>query len=134
MPPPGIGVTDLDPGLGYVDPRWDHYLSGQRLDLEAVGGRELDTLAEQVFNISRQRDPWREHAGIDGTRITLDPYEDDHTLRRRILRVISDPGSYPPGSVARTMAAGESMPWLVVKIKPEPKILTFWERLDHPII
>jgi hypothetical protein len=135
MPPPGIGVTDLDPGLGYVDPQWDRYLSGHLLDLEAVGGRDLDQLAEQTFNISRQPEIPIYDLAIDGGMVHHHTYESDSQLRRRILRVISDPASYPPGSVARTLASGQELPWLVAKIKPqEPKILSRWEWLLDPIL
>ena len=130
-----IPFTVLDPNLGSVDDRFTAYVRDQEMHLQQVQGRELDILAEQVFHISRERELPIYDFGVDGTRITHYPYESDEMLRRRILRVIQNPGSYPPGSVARTLASGHELPWLVAKIKPEePKRMTRWERLLSPIL
>lgn len=103
------------------------YVYGQREDLDRVSGRELDQLAEQIFNISRQRGYPIYDLGIDGTRIVLDPYETDEQFRRRILHTISNPASYPMTFVDKPITA-------IVEARTEPKRMSRYEWLLNPIL
>jgi hypothetical protein len=103
------------------------YVYGQRQDLDRVSGRELDDLAEQVFNISRQRDDFFS-VGMDGpNRIAYDRWESDEIFRRRIMHIIGNPASYPMTIVDKPLTA-------MVEARTEPKRMTRWDRLLNPIL